>query len=218
MRIFFADSRATITDVDVIDESYWLVTLGGLSANNDSISLGTSNKAAIDTGTTLIGGPDSVVSSFYSKIAGSAPMSGSEGYYTYPCNSDVSVTMTFGNQQYSLNSADFEAGTVDSSGTSCLGALFELGATSSSTLNWIIGDAFLKNVYSIFTASGSSAKVGFAKLAEGLNDGGTSAKTVAQTSGSNDSSPAITLGAPKMASSLIAATAVVALTVALAAF
>ena len=39
---------------------------------------------AIDTGTTLIGGPSAVVSAFYAKIPGSQMGAGSlQGYYTF---------------------------------------------------------------------------------------------------------------------------------------
>ncbi len=49
-----------------------------------SLSENSQSFAAIDTGTTLVGGPDSLVQQLYSAIPGSAPGTGNyEGYYTY---------------------------------------------------------------------------------------------------------------------------------------
>jgi hypothetical protein len=57
-----------------------------LSVNSSSISLpsGSSSYAAIDTGTTLVGGPRSVISRMFDQIPGSQAGTGNfEGYYTY---------------------------------------------------------------------------------------------------------------------------------------
>ena len=60
----------------------------------------------------------------------------------------------------------------------CAGGLFDVGSTeggqggnaagsSSSIPAWIVGDVFLKNVYTVF--QGNPPAVGFAQLASGLN-------------------------------------------------
>ena len=57
-----------------------------MTVNSNSISLpsGSSSYAAIDTGTTLIGGPASQVASVYASIPGSTAGTGNyEGYYIY---------------------------------------------------------------------------------------------------------------------------------------
>ena len=59
--------------------------------------MGTPN-VAIDTGTTLIGGPANIVQSLYEQIGGAFALDGEyEGYYTYPCNASASIAFTFGN-------------------------------------------------------------------------------------------------------------------------
>lgn len=164
----------------VISKSYWLITLGGVSVSNSSVDVGETNKAAIDSGTTLIGGPESVIAAMYAKIDGASAISGADGYYQYPCANNVDATLTFGDQQYALGSNQFEVAALDSSGEYCMGAFFSVGSTSSSTLQWIVGDAFLSSVYTIMQ-NGDTARVGFAALADGLNDGGASSTTVART-------------------------------------
>ena len=70
-----------------------------MTVQGNSISLGTgqSTYSAIDTGTTLIGGPQSAIAEIYANIPGSSPATGNyEGYYTYrestlsPAQVDVS--------------------------------------------------------------------------------------------------------------------------------
>ena len=49
-----------------------------------TLPTGSSAYAAIDTGTTLVGGPLSAIQNIFAQIPGSAPGTGSwEGYYTY---------------------------------------------------------------------------------------------------------------------------------------
>ncbi|CEH13456.1 aspartic peptidase a1 [Ceraceosorus bombacis] len=165
---------------EVIDESYWLITLGGITLQNNTVSIGNTVNAAIDTGTTLIGGPSSVIADLYSQIPGSSPSTQSEGYYNYPCATNVSASVTFGNQAYVLSPSDFLAGATDRTGETCLGAFFSVGSDQTTTLQWIVGAAFLKSVYSVFDYNSGKPRVGFAALADGLN-GGTESSTVAQT-------------------------------------
>lgn len=151
----------------VVDESYWLITLGGMTVNDNTIDLSGTDKVAVDTGTTLIGAPEAIVEQIYSGVSGSERLS--SGYYTFPCSgTNITATLHFGNQEYTLSSDDLVAGTTDSSGTTCLGSFFDIGSTVNDELQYILGDAFLMNVYTIFSNSGSSARVGFATLADGL--------------------------------------------------
>jgi cathepsin D len=57
-----------------------------LTVQGNSVSLpsGSDSRAAIDTGTTLVGGPSSVISEFYSNIDGATAGTGNyDGYYLY---------------------------------------------------------------------------------------------------------------------------------------
>lgn len=63
-------------------------------------------------------------------------------------------------------------GTIDTqSGQMCIGGIFDMPALGGPSLpTWVIGDAFLKNVYSVFQADPPA--VGFAQLASGLQNPG----------------------------------------------
>ncbi|KAF5343829.1 hypothetical protein D9757_013918 [Collybiopsis confluens] len=147
-------------------ESYWLQTISckcpSITSQGSAITIssGSSALAAIDTGTTLVGGPEEEIAAIYANIPGSAVGTGQfEGYYTYPCSTTVTVTMAFGGKSWAISNDDFQAQVL--SKTSCLGAFFSL-STGSNAPAWIVGDTFLKNVYSVYRFNPPA--VGFAQL------------------------------------------------------
>ena len=90
------------------------------------------------------------------------------------CSTKPNVTLAFGGQAWAIDSADMNLGAVNSAGTYCLGGIFVLSEGSnvpsgSNSLTWVVGDTFLKNVYSVFRQT--PAAVGFAALS--TNAGGT---------------------------------------------
>ncbi|KAG0692345.1 acid protease [Suillus ampliporus] len=141
---------------------YWEINMNTLTVQGISIDIAGVSTVIIDTGTTNIAGPATAVASIYAQIPGSQLGTGQlEGYYTYPCSTTVNVEFNFGGNSWSMSPADFTHTQVSSTG--CIGAFFvtPLGRGSPS---WVIGDAFLKNVYSVFKYS--PASVGFAALSE----------------------------------------------------
>lgn len=80
------------------------------------------------------------------------------------------MSLTFGGTSYQISSQDFIVDRVSNS--FCLAAFFVLelgsgsspipGQTNSNHPTWVVGDTFLKNVYTIFRAE--PASVGFATL------------------------------------------------------
>jgi cathepsin D len=124
------------------------------------------------------------------------------------------MTLTFGGISYPIDSDQFNAGSVDTSGKLCLGAVFAL-ETGSSTISVIIGEcvllssfsslhssatktdsfplstcsAFLTGVYNAYRFS-SPAAVGFATLGSG-GTSNTGSSTVASSGTSGASSVVI---------------------------
>jgi cathepsin D len=135
-----------------------------MTMQGSTISLGSSNAVAVDTGTTLIGGPASIIASIYAAIPGSAQMTGSyANYYQYPCSTSINFDMTFSGYTIHITDADFNLGRYSSDTTMCTGAAFIQTLPSGSPVQWIVGDTALKNVYSVYRYS--PAAVGFANLA-----------------------------------------------------
>ncbi|KAH9942250.1 aspartic peptidase domain-containing protein [Epithele typhae] len=148
-------------------EGYWIQELTGLTVNGNAVTLpsGSDSFGAIDTGTTLVAGPPDVVSQFYAQIPNSQALTGDQqGFFAFPCDSSVSVSMKFGASSVSwpVSSSDFIFEQLD--GENCVGAFFALDTSGTTAPPWIIGDTFLKNVYSVFRAS--PAAVGFAALSD----------------------------------------------------
>ena len=139
-----------------------------VQGNTISLPSGVSSYAAIDTGTTLVGGPPQYISEIFAQIPGSRPGTENfQSYYTYrafvffglyfnfsgppqcflcqppsylACNTTVSVQMSFGGKNWTIDPTDFRLSKL--SATQCLGAFFELAAGSSAP-SWIVGDTFL---------------------------------------------------------------------------
>ncbi|KAG6336636.1 hypothetical protein ID866_2443 [Astraeus odoratus] len=173
--------------------SYWLQQVSTVTVQGNTIQIPSSDGlAAIDTGTTLVGGPSSIVAEIWSNVPGSTPLSGQyAGMYAFPCTTSLTVSMSFGGTDWPISTDDMNLGVVGttSSGTQmCVGGIFDIGSTvgsASSVPTWIVGDTFLKNVYSVYRANPPS--VGFAALASGLSNNpsgtGVNSATVTGTSG-----------------------------------
>ncbi|RPD78625.1 acid protease [Lentinus tigrinus ALCF2SS1-7] len=150
--------------------SFWMLELTGVTVQGKSVSVPTGSSAlsAIDTGTTLIGGPSDAVQAIYSAVPGAQALNGQmEGFFAFPCSTKVDISMAFGGKLWPISEADMNLGTV--SPGMCLGGIFDLTLGSSvgsggGNPTWVVGDTFLKNVYSVFRAN--PAAVGFAQLSD----------------------------------------------------
>ncbi|KAF8586724.1 acid protease [Ramaria rubella] len=207
--IDFVDIPSTVTP------GFWLLPVTDVSVQGSSVPLNstpssgsssTSQLAAIDTGTTLIGGPSAAVAAVYSKIQGATPGTGSlETYWEIPCGTAVDVSFSFGGaDSWPINPSDFNVPATDDNGQNvCIGAIFDVDGPSttpgggppqrrqgndpSSNPAWIVGDAFLKNVYSVFRFNPPS--VGFAQLNPSLPGAGSAPGTGVNPGGANNKQP-----------------------------
>ncbi|PPQ73068.1 hypothetical protein CVT24_001613 [Panaeolus cyanescens] len=183
----FTNTSLYTGDIDYVNfptstGSYWILALQSVTVQGNTITFqnDSSSYAAIDTGTTLVGGPSDAIAKIFAQIPGSQPGSGDfQNYYTYPCNTNVNVSMNFGSKDWSISPADFQL--IQLSRETCLGAFFSL-TTGSSAPSWIVGDTFLKNVYSVFRYQPLS--IGFAQLSStGLAENGVSGPIPSSTVG-----------------------------------
>lgn len=183
----------------------------GLTVNGNSVSLpsGTGSYGAIDTGTTLVTGPTDIIDALYAQIPGSEALNGQDqGLYQYreslqpsmhrrpcpnlrahpvidtACDTTVNVALRFGASTISwpISDADFNVGQGTRNGM-CIGGFIALSTQGSSAPAFIVGDTFLKNVYSVFRAEPPS--VGFATLSQKATD----------TDGAPGAVPSATIGA-----------------------
>lgn len=152
----------SITYTPVTTKGYWEIPMGGVAANGNVVS-GTAVTAAIDTGTTLIYIPVATANTFYKSIGGISY--GNAGLYAYPCSTDLkSVGLAFGGVTYLIDLNDLVLGYSPSSTTQCVLGILGVDQLDANGVNVaIIGDLFLKSVYSVFSYSNNgSPAVGFA--------------------------------------------------------
>ncbi|EKM60383.1 uncharacterized protein PHACADRAFT_132901 [Phanerochaete carnosa HHB-10118-sp] len=122
----------------------------------------------IDSGTTNMFGPPNEVMRFYEAVEGSQPLNESEGYYSFPCDSPPTFGFRWDDGRlWQVDSAHFNLGPTYNGSSQCVGALagVDVGLGSNT---WLIGDAFMRNVYSVF--SFDKTAVGFAALATSHNN------------------------------------------------
>jgi len=144
------------TYVDVTQEGYWQVNVDAIEVNGKQPVKGFS--AIVDTGTTqLLGDTESVVS-VYKNIPGAKPYPGGNGLYTIPCNFNTPVSLTLGGKSFSIDPSIFNMGAVEEGSSTCVGGL----GSQDNLKFWIIGDVFLRNVYTAFDVG--NTRVGFASL------------------------------------------------------
>ncbi|KAI0318428.1 acid protease [Amylostereum chailletii] len=143
--------------VPVTQQGYWQVDLDAFNVNGKEVVSGT--PSIIDTGTTLIIGDTSSVDAVYAKIPGSKDQG--DGAWSIPCDFSTPLSITFAGQQFSIDPATFTVGQIESGSSDCLG-----GLSADENIGdefWIVGDVFLRNVYTAFDVGNN--QVGFATLA-----------------------------------------------------
>ncbi|CAE7120687.1 unnamed protein product [Rhizoctonia solani] len=149
-----------VTYVPLESQTYWVVN-GTASANGQE---GFQGKMIIDSGTTAILGPYNSVWNWWSKVPGSSSClprdCGAPGYFTFPCANAPSVSFGFNGREFPVAAQDFRLGTLSRNSSICVGAIGILDTPDNA---WVVGDAFMKNVYTVFDASES--RIGFAGLA-----------------------------------------------------
>ncbi|GMK54580.1 hypothetical protein CspeluHIS016_0111660 [Cutaneotrichosporon spelunceum] len=171
------------------DEDYWRIPIEAIAISGKQVQYKSSSaNAAIDTGTTLIGAPTSVVRDIYAAIPGSQSLAsqGMQGYYQYPCSNTVQMAMQYGGKSYYISDEDFNLGPTDRTGKYCIGAVFAIQLSSDSPISWIVGATFLKNVYSTYRYN--PAAIGFAVLANGVQNGGADSQAIMAGGSSGNSS------------------------------
>jgi len=171
------------------DPTFWLLNLASVTAQGKSVPITTSAAlSAIDTGTTLIGGPTADVQAIWDAVGGQ-PIPQMAGYYQYPCSTSISISISFGGQSWPIDPKDMNFGPLDQTGKQCIGAIFDLSmgtniVSGGGNPNWVIGATFLKNVYSVYRSNPPS--IGFAQLSAAAGGSGTpgaAPSTTTQNSG-----------------------------------
>ncbi|KAK0674461.1 aspartic peptidase domain-containing protein [Cercophora samala] len=156
-----------ITYSDVVPEhkqkGEWTIPIEGFSFDGKKAKLN-GTKAIIDTGTTYIFGSPVDVAELFKLVPG-AQLDVKEHYHEFivPCDTKTAFKVTFGGVTYEISAKDWVAQINDEKCLSRIYGYIELPDFRPG--EWIIGDVFLKNVYSVFDADNGNMRIGFANKA-----------------------------------------------------
>lgn len=158
------------TTVEPAAAGDWAIPLGDFAYNGKTAGI-KGRLAYIDSGTTFVFGPPSDVAAVHKLIPGSTSSDGGVTY-SVPCDSTAPVTVTFSGVSYSISPQDW----IARNGAGCTSTIFGHEVVTGA---WLLGDVFLKNVYSVFDVD--ETRIGFAsKKASSV---ATSSQTSSTTSG-----------------------------------
>jgi cathepsin D len=133
----------------------WEVPVQDASVDGKACNL-TGKSAIIDTGTSFILLPPADASAIHALIPGASPLEGEN--FNVPCKSTAEVQFIFSGVTYGVSPKDYVGSPVDSSGTTCVSNI--IGLQTFGPDDWLLGDVFLKNVYTVFDYD--SNRIGFA--------------------------------------------------------
>ncbi|CAG8555363.1 22379_t:CDS:2 [Cetraspora pellucida] len=128
----------------------WIISLSNIQV--DGVSIGINSPALIDTGTPNIIGDTTQVTKIYAMIPGS---SSNNGVWSIPCNTTKIISLVFNNISYNISPTEL----IKSSNQS--GSLCESEIQEGGYGVWVIGAAFLSNVYTVFDYD--NLRIGFAE-------------------------------------------------------
>ncbi|KAJ3715899.1 acid protease [Lentinula guzmanii] len=141
---------------------YWKISDGSISVpSNASVVSGIDT--IVDSGTTLIYGPPDAVKTLWASIPGASAYDAEPGFYMYPCNQTLGVSFSWGGKNWNIPDEHMSTGLTDGSGQNCVGAIVGQNIFGSSSPTWLVGDTFMKGVYSVFNLGNN--QLGFAQLA-----------------------------------------------------
>ncbi|KAJ7229496.1 aspartic peptidase domain-containing protein, partial [Mycena rebaudengoi] len=146
--------------LDGVKPLLWQIPLSDepITINGKTITIpDASSLSTFTTNAHSIRGPTSEVAAIWIAIPGSSGKPTADGFYHFPCNTELNITISFGGNAWPLNPADLSRGVVASDTSMCLGNIVGIDAP-----NWDFGSAFLRNVYSVYRQVPPS--VGFAQL------------------------------------------------------
>lgn len=120
----------------------WAISMDNAGVGGDLAGI-TGRLAYIDTGTSYIFGPPEDVLKFHAVVSGAT--SSDNVTWSVPCTTTKTMDIVFGGVSYSILASDW-VGDTDDDGM-CTSNIFGHAVVDGA---WLLGDTFLKNVYSVF--------------------------------------------------------------------
>ncbi|KAF4971017.1 hypothetical protein FZEAL_9939 [Fusarium zealandicum] len=141
-----------ISYTSVGKEDDWAIEMDDMGYNGKKAGVG-GIRSFIDTGTSFMFGPKENVKKLHSVIPGAE--SSDETTYKVPCDSNGNLTVTFSGVDYVISSRDWVSPPNDDG--ECTSNVYGYEVVKGA---WLLGDTFIKNVYTVFDAD--KRQIGFA--------------------------------------------------------
>jgi hypothetical protein len=138
---------------------FWEIPVSNAGVDGTSLSM-TDRSAIMDTGTSFILMPPADALAIHRKITG---FKQDGETFSVPCDTSAIVQFTFNKETYNISTADWRGGKLESG--LCRSNI--IGRQTFGEKQWLVGDVFLKNVYSVFDFDG--ARVGFGRKSGDTN-------------------------------------------------
>jgi len=152
--------RGSLASTPLLQQAWWEISVPNIKVGSKKSFTPTSSMI-VDTGTTLILLSKSDCDNIYGALPG-GQLNSQYGVYTLWCNatSDTysgrrNVYFNIGGSDFGVPAADLLWEQIDS--VNCYGAIQSWGSGNGIS---ILGDVFLKNVYTVFDVGNSAVKVG----------------------------------------------------------
>ncbi|KAL5527800.1 hypothetical protein ACEPAG_6601 [Sanghuangporus baumii] len=149
-----------LTFTPVTQEGFWQISVDGADVGGQSVS--GAQDAIVDTGTSLLIADTQTVSNIIQAVPGAqdAAQTVGQGFFTFPCDSAPdNIALTLGGKQFTLSGDSINLGQAAEGSSDCVSGII----ADDSQGFWILGDVFLRNVYTSFDVDNS--QVGFGDLA-----------------------------------------------------
>ncbi|KAF8491748.1 acid protease [Russula emetica] len=140
-----------LTFINLDSQGFWQIPLDSISVNGNNISV-TIMEAILDASSTFVSSDVATIASIYNAIPGSAQISNSP-YFTIPCDTNVTISMTFGGNAFDIAPFAYNLGPTSATGNNCMGGF------AITNLRVLLGTVFLQNVYTEFDQG--NLRVGF---------------------------------------------------------
>lgn len=202
------DGQITFGDVDhskfsgdisytkaLANDGNWEIAVADCAVNGVSTNL-TGRTATIDTGTSYILMPPTDAAALMSLIPGSVA---SGEYYNIPCSATEELQFTLSGVTYSVGPKDYLG---KATGNTCISNVVAHQAFGPD--QWILGDVFLKNVYTVFDYD--KQRIGFGNKNSVSAASSSSAVPATTSTAATSSSKASSTAAPRSSSSAKAST------------
>ncbi|XP_069486078.1 pepsin A-like [Ambystoma mexicanum] len=143
--------------IPLTSQTYWEIKIDKVIINGATVACNAGCSAIVDTGTSLLSGPTSAVTSIQKAVGATLT---SSGQYSVKCCSlpDMpDIIFEIHGIQYPLTPSAY----VLQSKTACLTGLQSMDIATASGDLWILGDVFIRQYYSVFDRS--TNQVGYAQ-------------------------------------------------------